>query len=182
MAINEDVLGWLTIEDTHIDYPVVQGETDMEYINKDVMGDFALAGSIFLSCLNTLDFTDRYNLVYGHHMDNGGMFGDVLEFVDSQYFESHQTGVLFLTDRSFDIQLFACIEADGYDKLIYRVGPEYGTEELLDYLKASSTQYRDIGVTPEDQIIAFSTCVDAATNGRVVLYGRLEEKEIQEGQ
>lgn len=181
MAINEDVLGWLTIDDTHIDYPVVQGETDMEYINKGVMGDFALAGSIFLSCLNTPDFTDRYNLVYGHHMDNGGMFGDVLEFVDSQYFESHQAGVLFLTDRTFDIELFACIEADGYDKLIYRVGPEYGTEELLDYLKASSTQYRDIGVTPRDQLIAFSTCVDAATNGRVVLYGRLNERETQEG-
>lgn len=153
----------------------------MEYINKDVMGDFALAGSIFLSCLNTPDFTDRYSLVYGHHMDNGGMFGDVLEFVDPEYFGSRTTGTLFLPDRSFDIRLFACIEADGYDSLIYRIGPEYGTEELLDYLKASSTQYRDIGVTPEDQIIAFSTCVDAATNGRVILYGRLEKRETQEG-
>lgn len=181
MALNEDVLGWLTIDGTHIDYPVVQGEDDMEYINKDVLGEFALSGAIFLSCLNTSDFTDHYNLVYGHHMDNGGMFGDVLEFPDRQFFEAHQTGTLILPHQSFDIQLFACMETDGYDKLVYRVGPEYGTEELLDYLKSSSTQYREIGVTPADRIIGFSTCVDAKTIGRVILFGRLVEQEAQEG-
>lgn len=173
MAINGDVLGWLTIDDTHIDYPLVQGETDMEYINKDVMGEFALSGSIFLSCLNTPDFTDRYNLIYGHHMDNGGMFGDVLEFPDPEYFESHQTGTLILPDKTFDIQLFACLETDGYDKIAYAVGPEYGTEELLAYLKESAARYRDIGITADDQIVGFSTCVDAQTIGRVLLFGRL---------
>ena len=46
MAINKDVAGWITIDDTHIDYPVVQGKDDMEYINKDVYGEFSLSGSI----------------------------------------------------------------------------------------------------------------------------------------
>ena len=80
MAINKDVAGWITIDDTHIDYPVVQGKDDMEYINKDVYGEFSLSGSIFLSCMNKKDFSDNYNLVYGHHMANGGMFGDVVSF------------------------------------------------------------------------------------------------------
>ena len=48
--LNPDTRGWLTIEGTHIDYPVVQGEDDMTYINKNVFGEFALTGSIFLSC------------------------------------------------------------------------------------------------------------------------------------
>lgn len=52
MAINSDVVGWLTVDETHIDYPVVQGEDDMEYINKNVYGEFAFSGSIFLSCVN----------------------------------------------------------------------------------------------------------------------------------
>ena len=43
MKINPDVCGWITIDDTHIDYPVVQGEDDMEYINKDVYGEFSLS-------------------------------------------------------------------------------------------------------------------------------------------
>lgn len=57
----------------------------MEYINKDVYGNFALSGSIFLSSANQPDFTDPYNLIYGHHMSNGAMFGDVVEFTDEAY-------------------------------------------------------------------------------------------------
>ncbi|MDO5418418.1 MAG: class B sortase [Lachnospiraceae bacterium] len=177
LKLNPDTRGWLTVDDTHIDYPVVQGETDMDYINTSIFGEFELSGSIFLSCLNSPDFSDRYNLVYGHHMDNGGMFGDVLEFVDAEYFEKHQTGTLFLPDRTYGITIFACMEADAYDRLIYSPGPEYELQELLDYLKTSSTQYREIGVSGEDKIIGMSTCKDAATNGRVILFGRLDLKE-----
>lgn len=182
LLVNEDTRGWLTIDDTHIDYPVVQGETDMEYINKDVFGEFSLSGAIFLSCLNSSDFSDSYNLIYGHHMDNGGMFGDVMEFQDEEYFETHQTGMLYLPHQTYRISLFACMAADGYDRMIYNPGPEYELQGLLDYLKSSSVQYRDIGVTAEDRIIGMSTCVDTTTNGRMILFGRLEEistKEVQ---
>ncbi len=48
-------------------------------------------------------------------------------------------------------------------------------QALLNYLKTDATNYRDIGVTADDKIIGLSTCVDALTNGRVVLFGRLEE-------
>lgn len=174
LAQNPDTRGWLTIDDTHIDYPVVQGETDMEYINTDVFGEFSLSGSIFLSCLNSGDFSDPYNLIYGHHMDNGGMFGDVMEFLDADYFENHQTGTLYLLHETYDITLFACIEADSYDPLIYSPGPEYDNQKLLDYLRESSVRYRDIGVTAQDRIVGMSTCVDAVTNGRAILFGRLE--------
>lgn len=176
IAINPDTRGWITIDNTHIDYPMVQGETDMEYINKDIMGEFALSGAIFLSCMNSPDFSDTYNLIYGHHMDNAAMFSDVMEFLDADYFESHQTGTLFLPDKTYEISLFACIETDGYDPLIYNPGPAFETGELLEYLKNSSTQYRDIGVTAEDKIIGLSTCVDAQTTERAILFGRLEEK------
>lgn len=177
IALNPDTRAWLTIDDTHIDYPVVQGEDDMEYINIDVFGEFALSGSIFLSCLNSPDFSDHYNLLYGHHMDNGAMFGDVMEFEDEKFFESHQTGTLYLPEETYGITLFAYMEADGYDRLIYRPGRECESmQALLNYLKKSSTQYRDIGVTAEDRIIGMSTCVDAVTNGRAILFGRLEKK------
>lgn len=85
MALNPETRGWLTIDGTHIDYPVVQGEDDMKYVNTDIYGEFSLSGAIFLSCLNSPDFSDQYNLIYGHHMENGGMFGDVMEFVETDY-------------------------------------------------------------------------------------------------
>ena len=175
IALNPDTRGWITIDDTHMDYPLVQGETDMEYINKDVMGEFALSGAIFLSCLNSGDFTEPYSLVYGHHMDNAAMFSDVMEFLDADYFERHQTGTLYLPDKTYRITLFACMEADGYDRLIYSPGPDYDNGPLLEYIRTTANQYRDIGVTSGDQIIGLSTCVDAQTTERAVLFGRLEE-------
>ncbi|HJA65567.1 SrtB family sortase [Lachnoclostridium sp. An169] len=178
MQINPDVRGWLTIDDTNIDYPVVQGETDMEYVNKDVYGEFALSGSIFLDSENSPDFTDSYSLVYGHHMSNGAMFGDVVEFVNEDYFEGHITGTLYLPDSTYEITLFACVEADASDSRIY--SPQLQNSSTLDsflsYIKEKSVQYRDVGVSPEDRIIGLSTCAEAVTNGRVVVFGLLNPR------
>ncbi len=173
-AINPDVLGWLTIDDTHIDYPVVIGETDMEYVNKDVYGDFALSGSIFMDSDNARDLSDAYTLVYGHHMDNGAMFGDVVEFVNTDYFESHQTGTLYLPDATYTIEIFACVQVDAFDSMIYDPLAQDGdVSELLHYVDEIAVQSRYIGVQPTDKVIGLSTCAEAETNGRVVIFGRL---------
>lgn len=184
-ALNPDVRGWLTIDDTHIDYPVVQGKTDMEYINKDVYGEFSLSGSIFMDSRNAADFSDSYCLLYGHHMDNGAMFGDVVEFVNKDYFDSHRTGTLYLIDGSvYTIELFACIEIDAFDSVVYQpTAQEQGNVgPLLEYIREKAVQYREIGVTTSNQIIGLSTCAEAETNGRVVVFGRMERAEqVQEG-
>ena len=173
-AINPDVLGWLTIDDTHIDYPVVIGETDMEYVNKDVYGDFALSGSIFMDSDNARDLSDAYTLVYGHHMDNGAMFGDVVEFVNTDYFESHQTGTLYLPDATYTIEIFACVQVDAFDSMVYDpLAQEGDVSELLHYVDEIAVQSRYIGVQPTDKVIGLSTCAEAETNGRVVIFGRL---------
>lgn len=175
-AINPDVCGWLTIDGTHIDYPVVIGETDMEYVNKDVYGEFALSGSIFLDSENARDLSDPYTLVYGHHMDNGAMFGDVVEFVNAEYFAEHTSGTFYLPEATYSIEIFACLEVDAFDSVIYSPAsqPEGDISRLLDYVDGKAVQSRDIGVAPEDQVIGLSTCSDTETNGRVVIFGRLD--------
>lgn len=174
-AINPDVCGWLTIDGTHIDYPVVIGDTDMEYVNRDVYGEFSLSGAIFLDSDNARDISDAYTLVYGHHMDNGAMFGDVVEFVNTDYFESHSTGTLYLPDATYHIELFACVEVDAYDSIVYDPTgqPDGDISELLNYIDDIAVQSRYIGVSPQDQVIGLSTCDDTTTNGRVVVFGRL---------
>ena len=83
LAINSDVKAWLTLDNTAIDYPVVQGENNFSYINTDVYGDFALAGSIFLDSDCDGSFNDPYSLLYGHHMENSKMFGDLDLYKDA---------------------------------------------------------------------------------------------------
>ena len=181
--LNPDVKAWIQVPKTNIDYPVVQGQDDMEYINKNVYGEFELSGAIFLSCLNKDDFSDPYNLVYGHNMKNGGLFADVADFTNKEYFETHQKGKLYLTDATRKIRFFACMKVTAADAKIYHPDGyrKENLKDLLDYIQANAVQYRDVNVADENSLIALSTCSEAETNGRVVLIGKLE-REVAEKQ
>lgn len=181
--LNPDVKAWIQVPKTNIDYPVVQGQDDMEYINKNVYGEFELSGAIFLSCLNKDDFSDPYNLVYGHNMKNGGMLADVADFTNKEYFETHQKGKLYLTDATRKIRFFACMKVTAADAKIYHPDGyrKENLKDLLDYIQANAVQYRDVNVADENSLIALSTCSEAETNGRVVLIGKLE-REVAEKQ
>ena len=181
--LNPDVKAWIQVPKTNIDYPVVQGQDDMEYITKNVYGEFELSGAIFLSCLNKDDFSDPYNLVYGHNMKNGGMFADVADFTNKEYFETHQKGKLYLTDATRKIRFFACMKVTAADAKIYHPDGyrKENLKDLLDYIQANAVQYRDVNVADENSLIALSTCSEAETNGRVVLIGKLE-REVAEKQ
>ncbi|MBR1622574.1 MAG: class B sortase [Pseudobutyrivibrio sp.] len=176
LAINEDTTSWVTIDGTLIDYPVMQGEDDYEYVNKNVYGDFELSGSIFLSAGNSKDFSDPYNLLYGHHIANGGMFGDVMKYTSEAFFNKNSTGILYLPDATYSITIYACVECSAYDDNIF-----YGAKdqtEMADFqawVKENATHYRDIGVTENDKIIALTTCENATTDGRCAIVGRLDK-------
>jgi sortase B len=176
--INKDVCAWLTVDDTNIDYPVVQGETNIDYINRDVYGEFSLSGSVFLDYRNANDFSDYYSLIYAHHMDGKVMFGEIPEFLEEEYFQSHTGGTLSTADRTFKIEWFACIRTDAYDMLVFRptdCKTDEAKEELLSYLKENAEQYRELTVSRPEQLVALSTCSDVTTNGRVILFGRMVE-------
>lgn len=177
MKLNKDVVGWIKIFDTHISYPVVQGKDNQEYLNKDVFGEFSFSGSIFLDYRNACDFTDSYSIIYGHHMEYGAMFGDVVEFKNDDYFQKHKTGALFLLDDTYKITLFACVETQEFNNKIYNpiVQGKDNLDTLLKYIKDEAVQYRDISLNHDDKIIGLSTCAEAGTNERVVLFGRLDK-------
>jgi sortase B len=173
--INPDVCAWLTVNDTNIDYPVVQGKTNWTYLNQAVDKSFSLSGSIFLDCSNANDFSDPYSLIFGHHMEGKVMFGELPYFLETDYFNSHTSGVLFTPEHTYYIEWFACVKTNSNDLKIYNptaYESQSTTTVLLDYVKSIATQYRDVGVSSSDKILALSTCYDTTTNGRVVLVGR----------
>lgn len=183
MKENPDVVAWLTIDDTNIDYPVVQGEDNWEYLNKDVFGAFSLAGAIFLDSVNARDFSDPYNMIYGHHIEGGAMFADVLKFREASFFETHPRGVIWLADTAYHISFFACIEADGMDEVIYRDPGTISSEELPEIVRnitGRSAQVRDLRIDASDRIVGLSTCEDAEGFRRVLLYGKLTQMTQEE--
>lgn len=185
MKINSDVRGWITIDNTHIDYPVVQGNFDYEYLNKDVYGNFALAGSIFMSTTNDSSFNDPYTLIYGHHMAEGAMFGDIDKFLKKNFFENNRTGTLYLSEETYKIEIFACVSADAYDQNFYgeAVQTTDNMEALATCIKEKSVNWRNLNLKNGDRIIGLSTCADTVTNGRYILFGKItQEKFVRQGE
>lgn len=165
--LNPDVLGWIQIDDTHIDQPVVQGEDDMEYINKDAAGEFSLAGAIFLSVQNSKDLSDPVSLIYGHNMDNGGMFGDLMNYTDRSFYDAHPSGTLRTLNAKYPMQVLGILQTDASNKEIYSV-TDASAQSLLDYLQKNCL-YFSKPEQPVSQIVLLSTCSDASSTARTVL-------------
>ena len=171
-ALSEDVVAWLTVDDTNIDYPVMQGEDNSEYLNKDPFGAFSLAGSIFLDARNAGDFTDPYSLIYGHHMEYGRMFGALDEFLDEGYFDRHRTGTLTVADRVYTIHFFACLEADATEEAIFAPTETDGT---LEYVLENAAILREMEA--DGPLIALSTCKLPQTMDRIIVFGVLSDEQ-----
>ena len=115
-AMNPDVCGWLTLDHTKIDYPVVQGTDNFEYLEKDVLGNPSVAGSIFLDAKSDRNFHDFYTVIMGHHMQGRKMFGDIDLYTDASFFEKNTTGTLYVEGRILKLETVAILKADAYDK------------------------------------------------------------------
>lgn len=170
--ISDDVVAWLTVDGTSVDYPVMQGENNSEYINKDPYGDYSLSGSIFLDSRCDSSFHGEYSLLYGHHMEYGAMFGALDEFIEPGYFQSHKTGKLITTQgEEYTITFFSAMKAQATDKIIF--DPTNTTVTmLLTYLKSNAKIYEQ-PAEQQPKIIALSTCQSAETIERMLVFGVL---------
>lgn len=172
---NKDVFAWIDVYGTKIDYPIVQGQDNSEYLNKTVLGEFSTAGSIFLDHRNDKEFTDFQDILYGHYMAERKMFGDMELFKDKSFFDTHKYGVIHRADKpSIGIEFFAFMKTVGTDKTI--LSPAKLKEEKSDLVKRiyeSATYSRDIDFSNNENIIILDTCDLSITNGRYILAGKL---------
>ena len=169
-ALSEDVVAWLTVNDTEIDYPVMQGIDNTEYLNKDPFGGYSLAGSLFLDSRNAPDFSDFYSLIYGHHMEYGKMFGALDAFLDEGYFDTHRTATLTVSDKVYSIRFFACVEADASVKEIFEPTEAEGT---IAYVREHAAIWHE---PEEGKLIALSTCKFPHTTARIIVFGVFEDE------
>ena len=168
---HEDLDGTMPVR-----YPVLQGEDNLTYINKDVYGNFALAGSIFLDSNCDRSFQKKYSLLYGHHMAEHKMFGDLDLYEKQKFFDKNQTGTLVLPDRSYKLEIFACIKTSANEDNIFIPQKwQKSTDGLLKYAEKSAKYIhqdtmKKIGTSKDfSQILAMSTCSSDYTDARTVI-------------
>jgi len=176
-VINPEVCSWLTVYGTHIDYPVAQGQNNMKYVNTNAEGKYSLSGAIFLHYKNSRDFSDFNSILYGHHMAESAMFGEIRAFSNREVFESRRYGNLYFDGKEYGIEFFAFVHCDAYDRTIFTANVEESQRQAyLNGLMSKAMHSRDIGVTTADRIILLSTCSSESTNGRDILVGRITSR------
>lgn len=177
-GINPDVCGWITMEATGIDFPVLHGENNLSYISKDVYGNFSLAGSIFLDSRNDPAFSDSYTLLYGHHMADGRMFGDLDKYKEEAFFLENTAGQLILPEQTWKLEVFACLLVSASDQRIF--DPEtVGTDisALLNYAQQKAVQLSGdalLRAAEAEKVIALSTCSSEFTDARTIVLAVME--------
>lgn len=180
LKINEDVCSWLTMDNTRIDFPVLQGDTNLSYISTDVYGNFALAGSIYLDSNNDPEFNDSYSLLYGHHMADGRMFGDLDLYKDETFFKENTTGLLILPRKAFNLKVIACLVVKANDRWFFEpMHVQDEIEDLLNYTEENALHlHRDmlrIARQTEDlHLLALSTCSSEFSDARTIVLTLME--------
>lgn len=176
--INPDIIGWIRVNDTNINYPLLQAEDDDTYMNTDAEGKYSLSGSIFLHCANKPDFSDFNNMIYGHHMEKLKMFGDVGMFTDKTYFEKHPYGNLFFDGKDHGVEFYALIQADAYNERIFSICPDdpKAKQAYLQEILDNALYKRNFEITQNDHLVLLITCTSELTNGRNILVGKLSDQ------
>lgn len=179
LEINEDVVGWLTVPGTVIDYPVVQGEDNDYYLDHTFSREAAAAGAIFMDFRN--DWRHRNNnhlIVYGHNMRNGTMFSDLNRYVRpatrDDFMANHNTIQMNNLYEDSSWEIFSAYMVD-LDREEYYLFPNYSAENMERFIAMAhrrSLVQTDISVSPDDQLLTLVTCWSQLNDARSIVHAR----------
>ncbi len=179
--VNEDVLGWIRIPDTPIDYPLLQGEDNDYYLKRMWDKTPNSVGSIFLECLNSPDFTDYNTIVYGHNMNNGTMFSSLEQFSSLDYWKAHPYVYIATNEGVYRYEIFVFFQPE-VDTLAYGMNllRKDTKERFLE--QSLEKSWIDTGIVPPitDRILTLSTCSGMGYATRYVVQARLPMIEVTE--
>ena len=167
--LGEDYKAWITLDDSTVDYPVMQGENNETYLNHDPYGNFCLSGSIFMDSRSSENFSDEYTIIYGHHMEKtltqkSVMFGALDNWYTKDYFKEHRNGELIVGDKKYELKVFAIAEADASSDV-------FDTSSSFSYINNWLSQNAIFYDEPNgNRILALSTCKSYANGERTILF------------
>ena len=158
--VNEDIVGWLKVDNTKIDYPVVKGNDNKYYLNHDLDKNKNSAGWIFMDYKNNLD--DQNIVIYGHHRRDGSMFGSI-----DKLYKSGGKITLVVGDETRIYQIFSIYETTSNDYFSI-TNFDNIDEAIKEFKDRSEIDFKQYDFSTE-QIITLSTCTND-NKGRIVVH------------
>ena len=169
-----DVVGWIRLEDSGVNYPIVQGEDNVYYLNHLPDGTPNEAGSILLDQANAPDFSDTVSILHGHHMRSGAMFGELENYAQESYFRAHPEMTLFTPEGDYRVQIFAACTVDGETfeyPTAFANAADFGA--FVDEMRHATAYETPVEVAYGDRLLLLSTCAYSFREARFVVIGKL---------
>lgn len=152
--INDDIIGWIKINDTNIDYPILKDNTELKYLNHSYNGKYNKNGSIFT--LNRKPFNDRITIIYGHNMKSNIMFSELDKYMNKDFFDKHKYFEIYTEECNYKATIFSCYsigvnQEENNIKLLR-------FEDEIEYYKNKSKIKSEGNIGEIKKIVKLSTC------------------------
>lgn len=181
---NEDVKAWIKINDTNINYPVVQANDNDYYLYRNYKKENSNYGSIFIDSNSNIENPNSNIIMYGHNMKDGSMFKDLLKYADEEYYNNHKYIEFVTNTSSSTYEIIAVFKSRIFyknEKNVFRYYQCTNLNNEQDYNyyvnNCKELSLYDTGVNAEygEQIITLITCEYSSENGRMVVVAKKKE-------
>ena len=184
---NQDIVGWIRIPDTQVDYPILQSAEDMDddyYLDTTVDYASGYPGAIYMQQWNSSQFDDRNTILYGHNMKDGTMFGSLHNYENEGFLQLSPYIYVDTPSKECVYQIFACVKySDAYLPDLYDFTSGDRTMSFVEslYMNGDATDVVDknVSVDSTDHILTLSTCTQDSDCRYLVVGVLCEEKDYK---
>ncbi len=178
---NEDIKAWIKINDTNVNYPVVQASDNNYYLYRNYKKENSNYGSIFIDSNSNIENPNSNIIMYGHNMKDGSMFKDLLKYADEEYYNNHKYIEFVTNTSSSTYEIIAVFKSRIFyknEKNVFRYYQCTNLNNEQDYNyyvnNCKELSLYDTGVNAEygEQIITLITCEYSSENGRMVVVAK----------
>lgn len=171
---NQDIAGWIYIRGTTIDYPIVQGKDNEEYLHQDFNKKKSSSRTIFLDNNCKKDFTSDNNIIYGHHMKNGTMFAQLLKFREKSFLKKHNEIMIFTPDRTIHLKVISAYAQKAQNKIPVTFANDKQKKAYIKKIESMSEQTIKTSRINDSHIYTFVTCSYEGEDNRTYVYAAEE--------
>lgn len=168
--VNPDVIGWIRIPDTNVDYPIVQTDDNDKYLHTSFEGEESIAGTVYLDFESDSDMMGFNNILYGHNMKNGSMFKDIVKYKEQSYFDEHKYFEIYTPERTIRLKAISCYYAKAEPivrKTRFKTRESY--EAFIKEMIKPCAWY-EMPEFPIDSLYTLVTCSYEVNDARTILY------------
>ncbi|MBF0781102.1 MULTISPECIES: class B sortase [unclassified Granulicatella] len=174
---NRDMYAWLRIENTKIDYPIMQHDSDdVFYLTHDVNGDRTYYGAIFTERVNQKSFDDTVTIVYGHAMKDESMFGSLKNYLNRAFFNENRRVLVNTAHETLEYDIFAAyVFTDDHLYHTFQLGEPTKIEEYVSHIPEYASKYQGYYIPTDfhvskDKLLILSTCDWQISGKRYVVH------------